>query len=56
MLLGSHTETVNKFTIEIEKQLKARKKEYCDYSERTILIITWNLGGASIPTSFDLNK
>lgn len=56
VLLGVHTDTVNKFTTETEKQLKVRQKEFCDYSERSILVVTWNLGGAPIPGSYDLNK
>lgn len=45
LILGTHNETVNKFTAEIEKQIKVRSKDYCDYSERSIFVVTWNLGG-----------
>lgn len=56
VLLGTHIEIVNKFTIEIEKALKLRQLDYCDFSERTVLLVTWNLGGSTIPTNYDLNK
>ncbi|KAM3130355.1 hypothetical protein pb186bvf_017558 [Paramecium bursaria] len=56
LILGTHNETVNKFTAEIEKQIKVRSKDYCDYSERSIFVVTWNLGGYQVPTSYDLNK
>lgn len=55
-MLGTHTDTFNVFTLNLEKEIKTREKDFSEYSERTVLIVSWNMGGAEMPIAYDLNK
>ncbi|CAD8156041.1 unnamed protein product [Paramecium octaurelia] len=56
ILLGNHADITASYTKQIEEKLISRQQEFCNFSERTILVTTWNVGRQTIPQSYDLNK
>ena len=54
VLLGTHTDTSNAFTVNIERELKFREKEFSEYNDIHLLLVTWNVGGAEVPATYDL--
>ncbi len=54
--MGTHTETTNVFTVNIERELKNREIEYCDFNDLNVMLVTWNIGGADVPVSYDFGK
>lgn len=56
MILGQHTETVNVFLESLEKELKAKEREFCKFEEMKIFVLDWNVYGFEPSPTLDLTK
>ncbi|CAK76155.1 unnamed protein product (macronuclear) [Paramecium tetraurelia] len=56
ILLGNHADITASYSKQIVEKLKSRCQEFCSFSERTILVATWNVGGETVQQQYDLNR
>eukprot|EP01016_Furgasonia_blochmanni_P049446 TRINITY_DN750_c0_g1_i11.p1 TRINITY_DN750_c0_g1~~TRINITY_DN750_c0_g1_i11.p1 ORF type:complete len:260 (-),score=63.37 TRINITY_DN750_c0_g1_i11:136-915(-) len=56
LLLGQHTDTANVFAESVERELKIREREFCTYSDLSVLVATWNVGGFLPGPIYDLSE
>ncbi|CAD8204811.1 unnamed protein product [Paramecium octaurelia] len=56
ILLGNHADITASYSKQIDEKLKSRFQDFCSFSDRSILVVTWNVGGQTVSQSYDLNK